>query len=1227
MLKEKLRIVINWIIRILSILAQKLQDKSFNPYDLDDLSPIDNIENGESYFKALEWALQNKDIQNIAVTGPYGSGKSSVIRTFQKNHHQYNYLNITLASFNDGAKDSKLDSEDPKILADEDRLVEISILQQIFYKVKSRSIPDSRFKRIRSLGIWKLSLYIGLIIFVLLSVIELLNPRFYNQFSFWETFIMNYGKVVPYISLAFIVIAIVMISRYLLRFFASKQFEKLNITSGEIAIQSDNEKSILNKHLDEILYFFEVNPFNVVIIEDLDRFKNHEIFTKLREINFLLNNSRQIQRKIVFVYALKDDMFLDKTRTKFFEFILPIIPIVNWSNSFAIFLEKLSKPALNVKVDEKFIRDITLYIDDMRILKNIFNEFIIYKENLRSLAIDHNKLLGIIIYKNIYPTDFAELHENGGIVYKVFQQLSEIKSNEIGKIDQRVNEINEQIDKSDTELLKNIRELRAVYIQAIFDLFSNTKSVKLDGAWRSSAQLKEDQIFPRLQLESRIIVWSDPGETNSRKAFKDIEKIVDANDSYEQRAKAIENKSGSTIYDLRKELSTLVRQKNQINSYSLNEFLNAFPEAINSFDKKFTDKELLIYLLREGYIDEMYTSLTSYFYEGSLTKNDMDYLLSIKNQTPLDFTLKLTKLDEIIKGVTITELKRHAVLNYSFIDYLLDNRDSLEGRFESVFSQFKFKEIKYIEFLYSYIDKGLQQGLFIASICEYWTEFWNTVAMDNKITADKQDHVLRLIITHSDMSKINLLNKGSILSDYISNKPDFLLLIPEENYLERMKKAMDQLQVKFKNLFVTNETSVLLDHIYQHNYYALNSGMIEIMIKAKAESQTAGDNLTTSNYSAIQNSGCSNLAKYVEDNIDEYIANVFLRLDSNINEPEDSLLKLLNNEEIAYENKEHIIEKEVNVVSNISDVPEELWETIFKNEKVMVNWSNVVRYFSTLESIDDTLGTWLNKEANYIKLAQTEIEPDGAEENKDRANAVVLNLSRELIMNSKISDHSFEKLVSAIKEEYDGDLPLGNIDDSKISALISHELLNITPANFNVLKKNDRMRLLLMQKYIAEFIENIREYSLETKDVMLLLRSKDIDLNDKLNIIVKMPDELITGQHELADQICDLIKNTSIDISQEKLKKILTYARRLDDKLILLINRLKGKSSSEIDELLSAMESPYSLIIERGKRPSIPFTKENLELILKLQELDYISSYKTENEEEKIRVDTKQAES
>lgn len=109
--------------------------------------------------------------------------------------------------------------------------------------------------------------------------------------------------------------------------------KKLNLKGTEIEIDKNISKSILNNHIDEIIYFFEATDYNVVIIEDLDRFGKSEVFTKLREINLLINNSKKVKQDVVFIYAIKDDMFLNKDRSKFFDYMLPVIPIVNFSNS------------------------------------------------------------------------------------------------------------------------------------------------------------------------------------------------------------------------------------------------------------------------------------------------------------------------------------------------------------------------------------------------------------------------------------------------------------------------------------------------------------------------------------------------------------------------------------------------------------------------------------------------------------------------------------------------------------------------------------------------------------------------------------------------------------------------------------------------------------------------------------------------------------------------------
>ena len=100
--------------------------------------------------------LDDKNIKNVALAGAYGSGKSSILKTFEKKYkNKYEFLNISLADFSGSEKNS------------ENLDIERSILQKMFYTVKNEEIPFSRFKRIKDITSQELKdyskwLFIGL---------------------------------------------------------------------------------------------------------------------------------------------------------------------------------------------------------------------------------------------------------------------------------------------------------------------------------------------------------------------------------------------------------------------------------------------------------------------------------------------------------------------------------------------------------------------------------------------------------------------------------------------------------------------------------------------------------------------------------------------------------------------------------------------------------------------------------------------------------------------------------------------------------------------------------------------------------------------------------------------------------------------------------------------------------------------------------------------------------
>lgn len=415
------------------------------------LTPTDSAEQVEEYLEALTWALQQKDIHNIALAGAYGSGKSSIIETFLRREREKKRtivdrlrsrnqrisaisMKISMAEFEIWKEDAGKQEKTRRHDDSSQTLNEVSewILKQIFYKVESNEIPQSRYHKLCRRAFWSDYTSVALALFLIVSLIFLFVPFTLDRMLAlvdWIALQGAFSTVMGALTLCLFVALVLAGAVYKWRFlFSNLKLKVLKLPAGT-GIESEREsESVFNRHLDEIVYFFEVTKYRVVFFEDLDRLDEPNLFVRLRELNTLLNNSNAISKKpVVFVYAVRDDLFGKEDRTKFFDFIIPVIPIINTTNSREVLLEWLRKEKEKDKyghnISEQFMRDVSPYIADMRILRNICNEFLIYKGTLkksRNTALVDYKIFAMILFKNLYPQDFAHIQAEQGIIKEVF---------------------------------------------------------------------------------------------------------------------------------------------------------------------------------------------------------------------------------------------------------------------------------------------------------------------------------------------------------------------------------------------------------------------------------------------------------------------------------------------------------------------------------------------------------------------------------------------------------------------------------------------------------------------------------------------------------------------------------------------------------------------------------------------------------------------------------------
>lgn len=423
-------------------------------YKFHKLTPTKVDINSESYRiieKALNQAYDDNDIKNIAITGIYGSGKSSILKTYYStNLKKSELINVSIADFdsyldqnskkNDNHKDNKEDEDNSSndlstnYLNNSNRIksAEKQIINQILYQIPSNKIPLSKFKVKNKRKIRDISFFSTCLILVILGIlmslkIEFIYSYFYKLLAFSNLNNVNNIKPKFFID-SFIIFSIlfplISLSIWLGRRVSIK-LNKFNFKGAESELIENDNTNILDQEARELVYLIWSSGVKTVIFEDLDRFNDISIFVRLREINSLINFKSE--ETVRFIYVIRDDLFESKDRVKFFDLIIPVIPSMTSKNSKGKILDIFGDIEDKFSISKKVLLGLSLYIDDMRLLYSIRNEYEIYS---KSIDIDKNadEIFSLIVLKNIFPKEYEELERDRGYLYEILNKRESLNT-------------------------------------------------------------------------------------------------------------------------------------------------------------------------------------------------------------------------------------------------------------------------------------------------------------------------------------------------------------------------------------------------------------------------------------------------------------------------------------------------------------------------------------------------------------------------------------------------------------------------------------------------------------------------------------------------------------------------------------------------------------------------------------------------------------------------------
>lgn len=406
-------------------MSRKQPAVSSEMLDLKPLSPVALTEHEEYAQWMSNTITKNENIHNVALTSDHGLGKSSVLQAFKRQVRSGKKRILTISALPDATIVNAPDKTNSK---ESIETLRAELLKHIIYNDKPSKTPHSHYYRINSPVLWPIIL-----------AVALATPGgflFYLGNSVFQSLpiLTIIGSALLAISAAITLISIIIR--------VNGQISRIKFKNTEIDFPKElTGDRRLEDHIDEIIYFFSKTKYDYAIFEDIDRFKNPVILNELRQINILLNNSRQLNRKIVFIYTIKDSFLSSpKSRTKLFDLIIPVVPFISADNSVDYIRKANEELPKSYKLSEKALLIMSKNVSDMRILTDIFNEYKVFAKMLKrnKLELSNEKIFAMVILKVLYPKTFEDLRtKDESILHEKYLESKEKIEAAIAEIDSK----------------------------------------------------------------------------------------------------------------------------------------------------------------------------------------------------------------------------------------------------------------------------------------------------------------------------------------------------------------------------------------------------------------------------------------------------------------------------------------------------------------------------------------------------------------------------------------------------------------------------------------------------------------------------------------------------------------------------------------------------------------------------------------------------------------------
>ncbi|MEF2256371.1 YobI family P-loop NTPase [Microbacterium schleiferi] len=1192
-------------------------------WGLVDLAPTFIASEHGQYVAAILAALANPRIRNIALSGTYGVGKSSILQRASA-ELQERAIELSLSTL--APLDMKIaDSAVPTQATTTTNRIQQEIVKQLLYREKPAAASSSRFRRIERFKLGREATLAGLVGLVSMFVFLIAG---------WGATIARALRPLVEMGLAIypLIFLVAAISALLARWLLHGRIHIKQFSAGPAAVTLD-EKSVsyFDQYLDEIVYFFETSDYDIVIFEDIDRFNDSHIFETLRALNTLLNASPQIaQRPIRFVYAIKDSIFdrigleaegrTDPTlsatadpaaaeavranRTKFFDLVIPVVPFITHRSARSVASQILEGVENSVAPD--LIDLAGRFVPDMRLLKNVRNEFIVFRDRVFSgdgstLQLSETDLFAMMLYKSTHLRDFEAIRLGDSSLDQLYAAGRELVTANIRRIERERRSTLRARSRASTEpsratsmgdrLIDHIRRTsRAAGIPFQYSHYS------LNDTARTEEDLHTVDFWRELSeaTASAAVKWQDNRGRSLAFARDDLAAALGDDLNVERWIKEDQDELNDELERQREDLAFLrgADMGALIKRTDFEYAVEGRTESLQTVARRLLQDGLAFNLVREGYINRNFTLYTSTFHGDRVGPAATNFIIHHveKNDMDVHFELDQDDVAAVVRERGDSALGDPALFNIAILDHLLASGDSRRAeimiRATTTFSE------RAVSFLQAYLNGSSQLSTFISHFTRVSRRALTYLATQAEVDDDRR---LRLV-----SAALASLAQGV---KYLVDPPTGQYLLTNYRALPALVSddVSPNVAARIRNVFAVAElrvpeleplTPILRDAFVARDLYEITRENLQI---ALGQGASLALDAIRSQSEAVYDYVLRNLADYLpmvedfsatNDSSGGFITTIKDVLSNDSEQLDDVILRA----------------SEESRIDDLGDVDEDAWRALAASTRFPATFGNITRYVATIGAVDGDLSEVLRRQERIT-------ESDSTSEEDKRSLAYTILAARSHL-------HSTIRVPLVTSLAIDEPLDAAKISPEKgplFTLMIESGLVPDDVDTYTHIKGID-------WKWREQFIAASRAFGdymtpqLVGTDLAGLMPSGQIGQPVKLAILDDAAAYASTGGaagiRELAEFALTEDRILPIDVVEA-----MPAARVRSSAVIsLLVPHLDSLDDPRLFSILASLARPYSQLTSIGSdRPKIDNSPGSLRLLTDLKRRGIVSSF-VENE-------------